>query len=1019
MNMKNQIPVRDNQAESMASLFLSQSYQDAWADYNRSLKKERFARWDYVVLTASNEEQAEGFRGQIELRQEEGFLPVQTKFLVLPDPDGKRVGSGGATLNVLRAVAEEQRSGDFSGKKILVIHSGGDSKRVPQYSALGKLFSPVPHKLPDGRTATLFDEFMAEMSGVAGRIREGMVLLSGDVLLLFNSLQIDFPGRGAAAVSFKENVETGKNHGVFLMGEDGNVAKFLHKQTTETLRSQGAVNEQNAVDIDTGMVIFSTEMLHSLYSMISVNGNFDRAKYDTYVNEKVRLSLYGDFLYPLAVDSTLEAFYKEKPEGEFCPELTAAREVVWEILRPYRMKLLRLSPAKFLHFGTTREVLKLMTEEFRKYSHLGWNNQVNSTVGQNVLNRKTAALDSVLSRNAECGDNCYLEVSYVHSGSKIGNNVILSYIDIHGETIPDEVVLHGLKQRDQKFVVRIYGIYDNPKTELTDGGCQFLTGTLKEFIEKNNISEAELWDKNDARTLWNARLYPVCETISEAVEAALNIYKMVSGNGDTESWRKASRTSLCSGFGAASPGALIDWQARMHELVKMDSLEQVIHRGGTVEEIRNLLQKPVLTKIQKEWLERHLQRGGFGSMIRLYYYVGQALGGVEGEKYIDNCFSVIGEKILQGTLDAIKVHEECKIQTDEHTVCLPLRVNWGGGWSDTPPYCNENGGTVLNAAISLNGDLPVKVTLRRLKENKIVFDSRDMDTHGEFTEIEELQNCGDPYDPFALQKAALLVCGIIPTEGSSLNEILDRIGGGIFMSTEVVNVPKGSGLGTSSILAGACVKALFEFTGITYTQEDLYDHVLCMEQLMSTGGGWQDQVGGLSNGVKYITSAPGMHQYPKVQHLELSQETCSELQERFALIYTGQRRLARNLLRDVVGRYIGSEPDALSALSEIQKVAVLMRFELERGNVDGFAELLNQHWELSKKLDSGSTNTCIDQIFTVIEDLIDGKMICGAGGGGFLQIILKKGITKGQLRERLNDVFQDSGVDVWESEMLW
>lgn len=239
------------------------------------------------------------------------------------------------------------------------------------------------------------------------------------------------------------------------------------------------------------------------------------------------------------------------------------------------------------------------------------------------------------------------------------------------------------------------------------------------------------------------------------------------------------------------------------------------------------------------------------------------------------------------------------------------------------------------------------------------------------------------------------------------------------MSTEVVNVPKGSGLGTSSILAGACVKALFEFTGITYTQEDLYDHVLCMEQLMSTGGGWQDQVGGLSNGVKYITSAPGMHQYPKVQQLELSPETCSELQERFALIYTGQRRLARNLLRDVVGRYIGSEPDALSALSEIQKVAVLMRFELERGNVDGFAELLNQHWELSKKLDSGSTNTCIDQIFAVIEDLIDGKMICGAGGGGFLQVILKKGITKEKLRERLNDVFQDSGVDVWESEMLW
>ena len=238
------------------------------------------------------------------------------------------------------------------------------------------------------------------------------------------------------------------------------------------------------------------------------------------------------------------------------------------------------------------------------------------------------------------------------------------------------------------------------------------------------------------------------------------------------------------------------------------------------------------------------------------------------------------------------------------------------------------------------------------------------------------------------------------------------------MSTEVVNVPKGSGLGTSSILAGACVKALFEFTGITYTQEDLYDHVLCMEQLMSTGGGWQDQVGGLSNGVKYITSAPGMHQYPKVQHLELSQETCSELQERFALIYTGQRRLARNLLREVVGNYIGGRKESLEALDEMQKVAALMKFALEKEDIDEFASLLNQHWEISKKLDADSTNTCIDQIFSVCEDMIDGKFISGAGGGGFLQVILKKGVTQEMLHQRLREVFQESGVDVWNVEFV-
>ncbi len=1002
--------------ELQSSLFLAQSYQDAWADYGRSLKKERFARWDYVVLTASNEEQAEGFREQIKLRNDEGFLPIQTKFLILPDPEGKRVGSGGATLNVLRAIAEEENSGDFSEKRILVIHSGGDSKRVPQYSALGKLFSPVPHKLKDGRTSTLFDEFMAEMSGVAGRIREGMVLLSGDVLLLFNSLQIDFPGRGAAAVSFKENVETGKNHGVFLMGEDGNVKKFLHKQTTETLRKQGAVNQHDAVDIDTGMVIFSTEMLNSLYSMISSDGIFDAEKYETYVNERVRLSLYGDFLYPLASDSTLKAFYEEKPEGDFCQELTEARKVVWELLRPYRMKLLRLSPAKFLHFGTTREVLKLMTEDYKKYQLLGWENQVNSSLKSSD---KIAALNSVRSVNAECGEDCYLEVSYVHPGSKIGNRVMLSYIDIHGETIPDEVVLHGLKQRDDQFVVRIYGINDNPKAAITENGCPFLTGTLEEFMNKNNVREEELWDEEETKTLWTAKLYPVCQNISEAVKAALNIYNLVNGTGDIEAWRQSERTSLCSGFVQASPKALIDWQTRMHELVKMDSLEKVIREGGTLKDAEGLLQKPDLTKTQIEWLARHIARAEFGINIRLFYYIGSLLNNIQGEKYIDACFKEIGSHILQGTLDTIQFHKECKIQKEEHTVCLPLRVNWGGGWSDTPPYCNENGGTVLNAAISLNGDLPVKVTLRKLKEEKIVFDSRDMDTHGEFTEIKELQNCGDPYDPFALQKAALLVCGIIPKKGHDLKEILHRLGGGIFMSTEVVNVPKGSGLGTSSILAGACVKTLFDFVGITYTQEDLYDHVLCMEQMMSTGGGWQDQVGGLSTGAKYITAEAGMHQYPKVKELELSQETKDELNERLALIYTGQRRLARNLLRDVVGRYIGNEPDALFALSEIQKVAALMRFELERGNVDGFAELLSRHWKLSKKLDNGSTNTCIDQIFAVIEDLTDGQMICGAGGGGFLQVILKKGVTKEQLHKRLNHVFQDSGVDVWDSEILW
>ena len=301
----------------------------------------------------------------------------------------------------------------------------------------------------------------------------------------------------------------------------------------------------------------------------------------------------------------------------------------------------------------------------------------------------------------------------------------------------------------------------------------------------------------------------------------------------------------------------------------------------------------------------------------------------------------------------------------------------------------------------------------------VELESQDVGAHGIYTRMEEINNCGNPYDKFALHKAALIACGIIrQADDRKLQDVLKTLGGGIYLSTQVIGVPKGSGLGTSSILSVACAKGLYEFLGKKAEEEILFDVVLCMEQLMSTGGGWQDQVGGLVPGIKMITSKPGSSQRLKVECVTLATETLQELQERFTLIYTGQRRLARNLLRDVVGGYIGNRKESLTALKEMKRVAALMQFELEQGNVDAFAELLNRHWELSVQLDAGSTNTCIEQIFLSIEDMIDGKFIAGAGGGGFLQVILKKGVTKEMLRDRLYSIFQDSGVDVWECELI-
>lgn len=63
-----------------------------------------------VILTASNEQQAESFRKQIEERK--SFLPKHTKFVAIPDRDGKRVGSGGATLEVLKYLRSQEEAFD-------------------------------------------------------------------------------------------------------------------------------------------------------------------------------------------------------------------------------------------------------------------------------------------------------------------------------------------------------------------------------------------------------------------------------------------------------------------------------------------------------------------------------------------------------------------------------------------------------------------------------------------------------------------------------------------------------------------------------------------------------------------------------------------------------------------------------------------------------------------------------------------------------------------------------------------
>lgn len=1004
------------------TLFLEQSSLDSWSDYERSLRKENFLKWDMVILTASNEAQAEIYRHEIETRCAARRLPEGVHYAVLPDPGGKRVGSGGATFHVLRYIAEQSpgKGDHFAGKRILVIHSGGDSKRVPQYSVCGKLFSPVPRELPDGRPSTLFDEFMVSMSGVPSRMKEGMVVLSGDVLLLFNPLQLDFQYRGAAAISIKAPAETGKDHGVFLSGRGDLVERFLHKQSVETLERLGAVNESGRVDLDTGAIALDAELMNALYRLISTDNRPDPEKYAEFVNERARVSFYGDFLYPLAKGSSLESFYEEAPEGERTTELQSCRKKIWEALSGFDLKLIRLSPAEFIHFGTTGELLSLVTEQVEDYGYLGWKKQVVTNAPEGA---DYAAHKAYVGRRAEIGRGAYLENSFILGETVVGEGAVVSNLRLDGQNIRPHTVIHGLRLLDGRYAARVYGTHDNPKGTL-EGNAGFLGTTLGRFLEENSMSAEDLWEEGTSRTLWEAKLYPACKDMGEALEYGEILYRMAEGSAPEEQvkrWKSAERLSLCGSFNRADGIYGGDWQCALQNRILASKFTAKLEQGVYYREALKVFGAAGLTPAIQEILEKDAAEADTSLQIRIDYAVSrwQKEHQLAYDRAESRCFSSIQRAVYQRAISHIPT-ERKRISREEVTVELPVRVNWGGGWTDTPPYCIEQGGVVLNAAIRLGGVLPIRAVVRRLEEPCIQLESVDVGAFETVRDAAVIQQYNDPFDPFALHKAALISCGIIPLKDKAdLRELLTEMGGGIYLATQVVGVPKGSGLGTSSILSAACVKALSRFFGGEASDGEVSETVLCMEQIMSTGGGWQDQIGGLMPGVKFLRTDPGMEQAVRAEQVRIPDPARRELEERFALIYTGQRRLARNLLREVVGGYIGARPESLEALREMKPAAALMRYALEQGDIDEFARLLNRHWDISKKLDSGSTNTCIDQIFLVCEDLIDGRFIAGAGGGGFLQVILKKGITRAELAARLHHVFQDSGVRVWESEFVY
>lgn len=242
--------------------------------------------------------------------------------------------------------------------------------------------------------------------------------------------------------------------------------------------------------------------------------------------------------------------------------------------------------------------------------------------------------------------------------------------------------------------------------------------------------------------------------------------------------------------------------------------------------------------------------------------------------------------------------------------------------------------------------------------------------------------------------------------------MLRPFGHGLWLETGT-SIPRGSGLGTSSILAGAILKCLALLLGQDVTQAKLFDEVLCLEQMITTGGGWQDQVGGLVPGIKLITTESGLPQHPHIERVALTPGIARELGERLVLVFTGQRRLAKNLLRSVMGRWMARDPEMVSILDEIAQLASEMRAQLEAGNLDKVGKLLGVHWEINKRMDPGCTNPFIDGLFDLAAPYLAGAKLAGAGGGGFAFGIARDAAARDELGAVLVGSYPRSGTRAW------
>ncbi|MEE0362328.1 MAG: bifunctional fucokinase/fucose-1-phosphate guanylyltransferase, partial [Prevotella sp.] len=335
----------------------------------------------------------------------------------------------------------------------------------------------------------------------------------------------------------------------------------------------------------------------------------------------------------------------------------------------------------------------------------------------------------------------------------------------------------------------------------------------------------------------------------------------------------------------------------------------------------------------------------------------------------------------------------------------PVRIDIAGGWTDTPPFCLMEGGNVINLAIELNGQPPLQAYIRPCREPHIVLRSIDLGAVEVVETYEQLADFIHVGSPFSIPKAALVLAGFQPgfslERHASLRDQLEAFGCGMEL-TLLSAIPAGSGLGTSSILAATVLGAVSDFCSLAWDKNEIGRRTLVLEQLLTTGGGWQDQYGGVHGGVKLLQTGRGFDQSPLVRWLPDDVYTQPDCAGCHLLYYTGITRTAKSILSEIVRRMFLNNNRQLALLREMKAHTIDMYEALQRRDYRQVGLLMRETWRQNQALDSGTNPPEVARLTGLVDDLCLGYKLPGAGGGGYLYMMAKDPEAAARVKQVIN-----------------